>query len=171
LTGLELSTGKLIGKTESGDSPSVPVRCATAAVAGRAPMILSVMLVSPLRPLHESPYSDMRGRSAEIAPDGAPCVSDEFDFVSSQQRGNSARFYTTKAGNMHCRLVWAVTARFVLRRRGNLQGEPTMSTGDQFISALVSSFFDIVVAVMLGVFNAVVLPLLQAIPGMLGISS
>lgn len=46
-----------------------------------------------------------------------------------------------------------------------------MSTGDQVISALVSSFFDVFVAVVLGAFNAVVLPVLQAIPGLLGIGA
>lgn len=45
-----------------------------------------------------------------------------------------------------------------------------MSTGDQIISTLVSSLFDIFVAVILGSFNAVVLPILQSIPGLFGIS-
>ncbi len=40
-----------------------------------------------------------------------------------------------------------------------------MSTGDQFIAALISSVFDILVAVMLGAFNSILLPLLQSIFG------
>ncbi len=46
-----------------------------------------------------------------------------------------------------------------------------MSTGDQIISALVSSFFDVFVAIVLGAFNAVALPILQAIPAIFGITS
>ncbi|MCB9851969.1 MAG: hypothetical protein H6819_02645 [Phycisphaerales bacterium] len=46
-----------------------------------------------------------------------------------------------------------------------------MSTGDQIVSALVSSFFDVFVAVVLGAFEAVLLPILQAIPGIFGIGA
>lgn len=46
-----------------------------------------------------------------------------------------------------------------------------MSTGDQIISTLVSSFFDVFVAVVLGAFNAVLIPILQAIPGWFGIGA
>ncbi|MCB9854122.1 MAG: hypothetical protein H6818_00435 [Phycisphaerales bacterium] len=44
-----------------------------------------------------------------------------------------------------------------------------MSPGDQFIAALISSFFDVFVAVMLGAFNAVIVPILEALPGIFGI--
>ena len=40
-----------------------------------------------------------------------------------------------------------------------------MSTGDQFIAALISSFFDIFVAIMLGVFNSILLPFIQSLFG------
>ncbi|HPF37748.1 MAG TPA: hypothetical protein P5081_22170 [Phycisphaerae bacterium] len=46
-----------------------------------------------------------------------------------------------------------------------------MSTGDQFVAALISSMFDVFTAVLLGAFNAVVLPILQAVPGFFGISA
>lgn len=38
-----------------------------------------------------------------------------------------------------------------------------------FVEALIESVFDIFVAVVLGVFNAVLLPVLEAIPGLFGI--
>ncbi|HPF41128.1 MAG TPA: hypothetical protein P5081_18010 [Phycisphaerae bacterium] len=44
-----------------------------------------------------------------------------------------------------------------------------MSPGDQIIAAFISSFFDVFVAVLLGAFEAVVVPILGALPGVFGI--
>lgn len=44
-----------------------------------------------------------------------------------------------------------------------------MSPGDQIIAAFISSFFDVFVAVLLGAFEAVVVPILNAVPALFGI--
>jgi len=46
-----------------------------------------------------------------------------------------------------------------------------VSTGEQIISAFVSSFFEVFVAVFLGAFNAVLLPILQGIPALFGLGA
>lgn len=46
-----------------------------------------------------------------------------------------------------------------------------MSPGDQFIAALISSLFDVFVAVVLGAFEAVIVPILEALPGIFGIGA
>lgn len=44
-----------------------------------------------------------------------------------------------------------------------------MSTGDQIVEALIASFFDVFVSILLASFDAIVLPILQSMPGLLGI--